>query len=175
MEHCNDALHHGWDIEPTFGIEYVVFHFFGHTYMQYKCCTLMGLLSWVWKVDWLVVVEVVKKQCSSATQRLIEELDQRFPSQEIMNAIDIIYPQFWLQLEVKHDFLVQLNILKSHYCHMKHIGVNCVFNLPLLDEVLLDKQTYFFKITMMSNANVAMKPPTNCNLCSRMWALLANN
>jgi hypothetical protein len=68
----------------------------------------MGVLSWVWKVDWLVVVEVVKKQCSSATQRLIEELDQRFPSQEIMNAIDIIYPQFWLQLEVKHDFLVQL-------------------------------------------------------------------
>ncbi len=117
-------------IEPTSRIEYVAFRFFGHTYMQYKCCTLMGVLSWVSRVDWLVVVEEVKKQCSSATQRLIEELDQRFPSQEIMNATDIIYPQFWLQPKAKHDFLAQVNILKSHYCRGKHIGVKCVFILP---------------------------------------------
>ncbi len=97
MEHCNDVLHDGWVIISTYGIEYVVFSCFGrHIYMQYKHYTLIGALSWVSKVDWLVVVEEVKKQCNSIAQGLIKELDQRFPSQEIMNVTCIIYPQLWL-------------------------------------------------------------------------------
>jgi hypothetical protein len=51
-EHCNDVLHHGWVIESTYRIEYVVFCCFGrHTYMQHKHYTLIGALSWVSKVD----------------------------------------------------------------------------------------------------------------------------
>lgn len=42
----------------------------------------------------------VNKQCSNVVYWLIEKLDHKFPSQEIMNAIGIIYPQFWLQLSV---------------------------------------------------------------------------
>lgn len=81
IEHCNDVLHHGRVIEPTYGIEYVVFYCFGHrTYMQYKHYTLTRALNWVSKVDYLVVVEEVKKQCNSVAQGLIEELDQMFLS-----------------------------------------------------------------------------------------------
>jgi hypothetical protein len=29
-EHCNDVLHHGWVIEPTYGIEHAAFYCFGH-------------------------------------------------------------------------------------------------------------------------------------------------
>jgi hypothetical protein len=53
--------------------------------------------------------------------------------------------------------------------------INCVFIIPLLDEALLNKQTFFSKITMMLNVITTMKPPTNYNMCSWMWALLANN
>jgi hypothetical protein len=42
----------------------------------------------------------VKKQCSNVVCGLIEKLDHKLPSQEIMNATGIIYPQFWLQLSV---------------------------------------------------------------------------
>jgi hypothetical protein len=38
----------------------------------------------------------VKKQCSNVVCGLIEKLDHKFPSQEIMKAIGIIYPEFWL-------------------------------------------------------------------------------
>jgi len=92
-----------------------------------------------------------------------------------MNAISIIYPQFWFQLKVENIFFAQLGILKVHYCHGRNIGPNQVFVPPLLDEVKLNEQTSFFKMTTMFIAVVAMKSPTNCNLCSKMWTLLTSN
>jgi hypothetical protein len=70
-------------------------------------------------VDWLVVVCEVKKQCNNATHGVIEELEQWFPLQEIMNVTCIIYPQSWLQLKVEHIFFTLLNTMKvpqgEHY------------------------------------------------------------
>ncbi len=57
VEDCKDALHYGQGIELTYKIEYVVFCYFGHLYMQHKICTLIVVLSWVSKVDWLLGVE----------------------------------------------------------------------------------------------------------------------
>jgi hypothetical protein len=65
--------------------------------------------------------------------------------------------------------------LKAYYCHGRNIGPNQVFIPPLLDEAKLNEQTSFFKMITMFNAIVAMKSPTNCKLCSKMWALLASN
>jgi hypothetical protein len=45
----------------------------------------------------------------------------------------------------------------------------------LVDEVKLDGQTSFFKMTMMFNVVITMKPHVNCNPCSKVWALFANN
>jgi hypothetical protein len=61
----------------------------------------------------LNAIEDVKKQCSNATFGLIEELELRFPTQSIMNAMGIIYSQLWVQPQAKHTFLAQLNILKA--------------------------------------------------------------
>jgi hypothetical protein len=55
-----------------------------------------------------------------------------------MNATEIIYPQFWIQLKVEHIFSANLNILKAHYCHGKNIGANQMRIPPLLDELKLE-------------------------------------
>jgi hypothetical protein len=68
-----------------------------------------------------------------------------------------------------------LGILKVHDCHGMNIGPNQVFIPPLLDDLKLDEQTIFFKMTMMSNVVATMKPLINSNLCSKMWALFVNN
>ncbi len=50
------------------------------------------------------------------------------------------------------------------------------FLFLLYDDLKLDEQTFFFKMTMMSNVVVAtMKPLINCNICSKMWALFVNS
>jgi hypothetical protein len=63
-------------------------------------------------VDWLVVVWEVKEQCNNVTHGVIEEMEQWFPLQEILNVMCIIYHQSWLQLKVEHIFFTLLNIMK---------------------------------------------------------------
>ncbi len=43
-------------VEPTFGVEYVRFQFFSHTYMVHKKDTL--IMSYVSRLDWLNAIEV---------------------------------------------------------------------------------------------------------------------
>ncbi len=122
-----------------------------------------------------MVMQDVQKQCNTVVHGLIQELKKRFLLHEIMIATNIIYPKFWLQLEAKHIFFMHLSILKVHYFHGMNIGPNQVFIPPLFDDLKLDEQTIFFKMTMMSNIVATMKPLINCNLCSKVWALFVNN
>jgi len=93
----------------------------------------------VTKDDWVCVCQNVKDQCISITKGLITKLDRRFLAQDLMNAIGIIYLQYWLQLEVVSMFLDHLQILKTHYCHAKITQQNGICHLPLLDVILLQQ------------------------------------
>jgi len=62
-----------------------------------------------------------------------------------------------------------------HYCHGMNIARNQVFIPPLLDDLKLDEQTIFFRMTMMSNVVATMKPLIHCNIWSKMWALFVNS
>jgi len=46
---------------------------------------------------------------------------------------------------------------------------------PLFDELKLEAQASFFKVTMLANSTATMKPPLDCNPCFKMWALLTIN
>jgi hypothetical protein len=89
-----------------------------------------------------------------------------------MNAIEIIYPKFWVQPKVKHFFLAQLGILKTHYCHGKNIGANQIYISSLFNELKLKAQASFFKVMMLANSATTRKLPLDCNPCFKMWALL---
>jgi hypothetical protein len=52
-DHTYDPLHMVWIVEPTFGVEYVGFQFFCHTYMVHKIDTLINCLSYESRLDWL--------------------------------------------------------------------------------------------------------------------------
>jgi len=81
-----------WIVEFTSGVEYARFFFFSHTYMVHKKNPLTSCLSYVSRLDCWNVVKVMKQQCNVTTTSPIEELEQRFPAQDIMNAIGVIYP-----------------------------------------------------------------------------------
>ncbi len=78
----------------------------------------------------------------------------------------------WTHIFLTHNFCT---ILRVHYYHGRNIGPNQVIFPPLLDEAKLNELASFFKMIMMSNVVVAMKPPTSYNPCSKMRALLATN
>jgi hypothetical protein len=61
VDHCNDVLHNVWVTKPSSRIKYATFQFYEKSYMLYKCCTLIGCLSWVLRMHLLVIAQDVKK------------------------------------------------------------------------------------------------------------------
>jgi hypothetical protein len=50
---------------------------------------------------------------------LVVKLESRFLVQQLMNALSLIYPQYWLQEDVKINFNNHLEILKKTYGKVK--------------------------------------------------------
>jgi hypothetical protein len=59
---------------------------------------------------------------------LIKELNNHFPWFALFNAMGILYPQYWLQLNLEESFANQLDTLKTWYCEPK--VVNSTDNVP---------------------------------------------
>jgi hypothetical protein len=121
-----------------------------------------------------VVVEVVTQPCTLVVFGLIDKLEHRFPTLELMNAIRAINLQYWCNLKLNKNIWTNvqahLNILKPHYYFGKTIRLKQMFISTLLDGTLLVKQLFFFKTRMFANSHVAMRLP-----CSWIWCTLATN
>jgi hypothetical protein len=59
-----------------------------------------------------------------AAGQLIVKLQGRFPTQKLMDAFGIVYPQYWLQLELETRFVTHLAILKDAFCQFKKLGLD---------------------------------------------------
>jgi hypothetical protein len=54
----------------------------------------------------------------------VTKLDQPFANSKLMNALGIMYPQFWMQLDVDYAFSFQFAIIKKHYFEIKEVRVS---------------------------------------------------
>lgn len=72
----------------------------------------------------------MKGQCTDVVELLIKELLFRFPSQEVLNTMGIVFPQYWLQSSADSDFLLYLACLKKWFCEVKAVAAT--------DEVMPD-------------------------------------
>ncbi len=65
-------------------------------------------------VTWVVYakeVAKVKLQCAYAIEKLICELGNRFPLNESMDVLGVVYPQYWLGIIPKTSFQMHLNVI----------------------------------------------------------------
>jgi len=69
----------------------------------------------VTKEMWVVCFEDVQQQCLKVVVGLICELKRQFVVQEFLNAIKVIYPQYFLAPEMKITFLSHLVTLHAHF------------------------------------------------------------
>jgi hypothetical protein len=76
----------------TIEIEYVAFYFGGNFNMLHITNQITKVMSVVTKDMLATCVEDVQQQCSKVAAGLIYELERRFPAQELLNAIRVIYP-----------------------------------------------------------------------------------
>jgi hypothetical protein len=66
-------------------------------------------------------------------------------------------------------------ILKGFYYQPKKLGSTQTWIPSILDVNIMDLQSYFFKITMMSNAQWAMDQPMDFNPMSKHWKKISSN
>ncbi len=89
---------------------------------------------------------------------MIAKLDKWFSIQDLMNATGIIYPQYYLQLEVASMFFGHLQILKAHYSHAKMMQPNGVCQMVLGKCYFIQASIFIFVTTMQLNYSFAMLP-----------------
>ena len=109
------------------------------------------------------------------------ELALRFPLNDVMDAMGIFYPQYWLQTpEVYHlSFDIHLETLKQQFSNGDRlISTGRVDELsvePLVSWAKLNYEAGMFKITMISNAQAAMSRPLEVNPFIALWRTIYAN
>ena len=164
--------------------DHLVFKIAGVTHMALmRSVAFPGQWEEVNKIDREVILGEVQRQLTSAAKHLIEELEKRFPQQEVMCALGICYPQYWLTDTFEATFPGHIATLKTFYGTSRKLWVPADAETedaeewvpPPLDIRNLELQSSFFKITMISNAKAAMSLPMTENPMSRLWRKLSSN
>jgi hypothetical protein len=177
----NDHSHtisHEWVTDLNNGNETLGFRIHGHTYPAHMVCAVSGQHLLVSRSDLKSVVSAVKGQCSAAAEMLISQLDRRFPNCDIMEALGVVFPQYWLQEGCDDLFPSHLAVIREWFCDMKSVTGPDGQPLQiraLLDGHLLSMQQCLFKLTMKSHAMKAMEKPDDINPVTKMWQKLGCN
>jgi len=87
-----------------------------------------------------------------------------------MDALSLIYPQYWLQGNCEASFRKHIDVIKKKFGEPKWIFGKEGNKLvpPVLDYSLLELQQPMFKLAMFSNSMVAMEPPFLVNPLTKL-------
>jgi hypothetical protein len=66
-------------------------------------------------------------------------------------------------------------IIQTHLGYRKALGKHGGFAGPLLDPILLDKQSFFLKLTLQNNCQAVMLPPHDYNPTTQLWGRFASS
>jgi hypothetical protein len=93
--------------------------------------------------------------------KVLEELDARFPVVAVLDALGIVYPQYWLQGDCETSFRKHLTVLKEFYGEPRHVTRDGVWVHvpPVLESTRLEIEQPLFKMAMLANSPWAMEPP----------------
>ena len=73
--------------------------------------------------------------CVAVAARLIKELADRFPAAPLMDALGMIYPQYWLDADCEANFKRHLVVVKEHYGYNKKFSKKTKDVLEVVREV----------------------------------------
>jgi hypothetical protein len=93
-----------------------------------------------------------------------------------MDALGVIYPQYWLEDNCEANFEKHLQIIKEYYGQVRPFSI-ATYPQGSIDPILslakLDIQTTLFKQCMQENAHKMMKKPITLNPVARLGIALA--
>ena len=117
---------------------------------------------------------------AEAAQHVIKEVRGHFSSHNIMDALGLVYPQYWLNGDPQALFWGHLDLVKKHYGEPKWVRKGTSEELciqPILDAVKLEEQQHLFRVTMVHNVEFAcnMLPGQLEKPLTKLWRFVACN
>jgi hypothetical protein len=109
-----------------------------------------------------------------AAEQIIDELEKRFPTVDVMDAMGVLYPQYWTSPTAMSTFPQHLEVLKRVYGQPKRLKDERIVP-ALIDAHRLSKQSSFFKISMLNNAQWAVDNNFGVNPLTHLWLKLSSN
>jgi hypothetical protein len=97
---------------------------------------------------------------AEAAAMMVMELQSIFPPSEVMDALSIVYPQFWIEPGHEDKLTCHMNTLKATFCVPKKISstpLQYETSPALLDAAALDRQLHWFGVAMVNNSEHAMR------------------
>jgi hypothetical protein len=136
---------------------------------------LTGVVSFVTREVYIQVVEIVKNQVKEAAEYLISELQSHFLAHGVIEALGVVFPQYWMMADCEEFFKRHISVIKAQHCYAKRIGPDQTWVPKVLSSMSLDLQMSFFKLTMKSNAASALGPPYTMNPMTQLWRSLSSS
>lgn len=86
-----------------------------------------------------------------------------------MNALGVIYLQYWLQPDGESTFAIHLNVITQHYCSPKQLDASSSWVYESLSKETLDLKFSLSKMTLKTQASKAMEEPKDDNPFIKLW------
>jgi hypothetical protein len=116
---------------------------------------------------------------ADAAAMMAMELESRFPPSEVMDALSIVYPQFWLEPGHEDKLTGYMNTLKQTYGHTRDISsAPHVYDTSpaVLSGRALDQQFHWFAVAMVNNSPHAMRDvDLHVHPLTKLWRALAQS
>jgi hypothetical protein len=110
------------------------------------------------KVEFNFIIMAVQRQVTEGAKLLIQQLDKQFPDVDVINALGIVFPQYWCHPNCLELFPLHLEVIAKYYCAQKAVvdpgqedaEAEAPRMISLLDRRALDNEASLFKSTMLN-------------------------
>jgi hypothetical protein len=131
------------------------------------------------KMEFNFVIMDVKAQAMAAAKMVIAELDHWFPDVDLINALGVVFPQYWQEANCHELFPLHMEVIAKFYSAQKTLvsetGQENDFTVGVLDRRALEDQVSIFKSAMINNSPLVMQSEEvrKSNPLSLLWIKLS--
>jgi hypothetical protein len=90
--------------------------------MMHDWCLETSVYVHVTCVNFKHTINWVQKQCSEIITTLNDDLEKWFATHDVMDALGVVYLQYWPKFSCQVTFLIHMAILKGFYRQPKKLG-----------------------------------------------------
>jgi len=174
LDETSCVVVHEWAPNLNIGLEIFNFQIVGISNMMHYFCPETTLYVFMTCALFQYTMNNVQMQCSQVA-KVNDRLEKWFPTHDVMDVSTVVYLQYWLKSTCESSFPTHMDVLKKFYYQFKKLGSSQTW-IPLdLNANILDLQTSFFKLTLMSNVQWAMDQPMDLNPIFRLWKKFTSN